>query len=307
MKHVLVGGIDRCAIVQGAWHIEDKTPEQVADLVRLQLDHGVNFWDHADIYGGGRCESVFGEALRRLPAGTRDRLVIQSKCGIKPGAFTQYDFSREHILASVNGSLERLGIERLDYLLLHRPDLLMEPEEVASAFDTLHEQGKVAHFGVSNCTPGQIELLKTCVRQPLEVNQLQLSLAHTLLLDSGANLNLGRDAAVNRDAGVLDYCRVHGITIQCYSPFQYGFFEGSFIDSPRYPELNAVLGRLAERYGTTKNGIAAAWLLRHPANMQVLVGTTNPERLAAIDEAADIVLTRAEWYELYAAAGNQLP
>ncbi len=239
--------------------------------------------------------------------GIRDKLILQSKCGIRPGPFTCYDFSKEHIIRSVETSLRRLQTDRLDYLLLHRPDLLMEPEEVAEAFDQLESQGKVLHFGVSNHTPSQIELLETCVKQPLEINQLQFSLAHTLLLDAPAYLNTTDSHGISRDANVLDYCRRNHITIQCYSPFQYGVFEGTFIGNPDYAQLNAVLTHLAKKYDTTENGIAVAWLLRHTANMQVVVGTTNASRIPGIVKGAEITLTREEWYELYAAAGNKLP
>lgn len=278
----------------------------VRALISKQLEFGVNFWDHADIYGNGACETLFGEALRGMP-GMRDKLILQSKCAIRPGDYARYDFSTEYILESVEGSLKRLGTDHLDYLLLHRPDLLMEPEEVAEAFDRLETQGKVLHFGVSNHTPSQIELLKTCVKQPIEVNQLQLSLAHTLLLDAPAYLNTTDPRGISRDAGVLDYCRLNHITVQCYSPFQYGAFDGSFLGNPDYADLNKVLTRLAVKYDTTENGIALAWLLRHPAKMQVVVGTTNIERIPGIARGAEITLTREEWYELYAAAGNQLP
>lgn len=306
MKQIQIGGNQAPAVVQGCMRIASLSAGELRSLIDALLDEGVNYWDHADIYGGGACESLFGEALRGMP-GLREKLVLQSKCGIRPGEFTQYDFSREHIVASVEQSLRRLGTDHLDYLLLHRPDLLMEPEEVAEAFCRLQSEGKVLHFGVSNHTPGQIELLKTCVEQEIEVNQLQFSLAHTLLLDAPAYLNTTDAHGVARDAGVLDYCRSHHITIQCYSPFQYGAFEGTFLGNPNYEALNRVLERLAEQYGTTVNGIAAAWILRHPAGMQVVNGSTNLSRAVSVARSSDIVLTRSEWYELYAAAGNRLP
>lgn len=306
MKQVTIGNRNVPAIIQGCMRIGNLDTKSLQNLIEKQLESGVNFWDHADIYGGSTCETIFGEALHQIP-GMRDKLILQSKCGIRPGAFTCYDFSKAHIIRSVETSLRRLQTDRLDYLLLHRPDLLMEPEEVAEAFDQLESQGKVLHFGVSNHTPSQIELLKTCVKQPLEINQLQFSLAHTLLLDAPAYLNTTDSHGISRDANVLDYCRQNHITIQCYSPFQYGVFEGTFIGNPDYAQLNAVLTRLAKKYDTTENGIAVAWLLRHPANMQVVVGTTNAARIPGIVKGAEITLTREEWYELYAAAGNKLP
>lgn len=294
------------AIIQGCMRIGEMEVSKLQELIESQLELGINYWDHADIYGAGSCEALFGKALSAMP-GMREKLIVQSKCGIRPGEFTRYDFSKEYIISSVENSLKRLCTDHLDYLLLHRPDLLMDPEEVAEAFDVLEKSGKVLHFGVSNHTPGQIELLKTCVRQPIEINQLQFSLAHTLLLDAPSYLNTTDAHGINRDAGVLDYCRCHDIAIQCYSPFQYGVFEGTFLGNPNYAKLNDVLDRLAVKYDTTANGIAAAWILCHPAKMQVVVGTTNIKRAPGIAGGADVKLTREEWYELYAAAGNQLP
>lgn len=306
MKQILVGDKKQSAIVQGCMRIGQMHVNEVKNLIQKQLDFGVNFWDHADIYGGGTCESIFGEALHQMP-GMREKLVIQSKCGIRLGEYTRYDFSKEYIINSVEGSLRRLQTDHLDYLLLHRPDMLMEPEEVSEAFDQLEKQGKVLHFGVSNHTPGQIALLKTCVKQPIVVNQLQFSLAHTLLLDAPVYFNTTNDHGIARDAGVMDYCRFHHITIQCYSPFQYGIFEGTFLGNPKYASLNQVLTRLAKKYDVSENGIATAWILRHPAHMQIVVGTTNPERIPGIVKGSELVLSREEWYELYAAAGNKLP
>ena len=306
MKQVKIEDRNVPAVIQGCMRIGEMRVQEVQALIEQQLELGINYWDHADIYGGGACEEVFGRALQDMP-GIREQLIIQSKCAIRPGEYTRYDFSKKYIIESVEGSLKRLQTDHLDYLLLHRPDLLMEPCEVAEAFDKLQAEGKVLHFGVSNHTPGQIELLKTCVKQPLVINQLQFSLAHTLLLDAPSYLNTTDRHGVNRDAGVLDYCRCHNITIQCYSPFQYGVFEGTFLGNKDYAKLNAVLERLAEKYDTSVNGIATAWILRHPANMQVVVGTTNVKRAPGIAKGADIVLTREEWYELYAAAGNNLP
>lgn len=306
MRQIKIKGNSVSALAQGCMRIGNMSVAEVKNLIESLYDGGVNFWDHADIYGGGMSESIFGQALAAMPH-MRDKLVIQSKCGIRPGKFTRYDFSKEYILSSVEGILKRLQTDHLDYFLLHRPDLLMDPFEVACAFDQLYKDGKVLHFGVSNHTPMQIELLKTCVSQEIEVNQLQFSLAHTLMLDAPAYLNTTHAHGIARDASVLDYCRINNITIQCYSPFQYGVFEGTFIGNDKYAPLNAVLERLAVQYNTTKNGVALAWILRHPANMQVVVGTTNKDRIAGLLSGAEINLTRDEWYELYAAAGNTLP
>ncbi len=306
MKYVSIKGITVPAIAQGCMRIADMEVSKVCQLIEIELEYGINFWDHADIYGRGKSEEIFGEALNQMP-GIREKLTIQSKCGIRPGTFTCYDFSKEHIRSSVENSLKKMNTDHLDYLLLHRPDLIMNPEEVAEVFDDLYKEGKVLHFGVSNHTPGQIELLKKYVDQPIEVNQLQFSLAHTLLLDAPAYVNTTDSHGISRDAGVLDYCRLHDIRVQCYSPFQYGVFEGTFLGNPDFGQLNLVLERLAKQYDTTTNGIATAWILRHPANMQVIVGTTNVNRVEGIAKGAEITLTREEWYECYRAAGNKLP
>ena len=306
MKYIPIKECLVPAIAQGCMRIAGMEVMKICQLIETLLEYEINFWDHADIYGGGKSEEAFGKALKEMP-GIREKLIIQSKCGIRPGDFTCYDFSKEHIRNSVESSLKKMNTDHLDYLLLHRPDLLMEPEEVAELFDALFKEGKVLHFGVSNHTPGQIDLLKQYVNQPIEINQLQFSLVHTLLLDAPAYLNTTDHHGISRDAGVLDYCRLHDITIQCYSPFQYGVFEGTYLGNPEYSELNTVLERLAKKYDTTTNGIATAWILRHPANMQVIVGTTNIDRVAGIAKGAEITLTREEWYECYRAAGNKLP
>lgn len=305
MKTVLIGNRKVPAVIQGCMRLKSLRVPELRTLIQRLYDAGVSYWDHASTYGGGVCEMNFGEALQGMP-GMRDKLILQSKCGIRPGAVTQYDSSKAYLLECVETSLRRLRTDHLDYLLLHRPDLLVEPEEVAAAFDQLEAQGKVLHFGVSNHSPGQIALLKTCVRQPIEINQLQFSLAHTLLLDS-AYLNTAAPHGGAEHAGVLDECRKNRITIQCYSPFQYGFLGGTFLGNPQYAALNERLTCLAQKYGTTENGIAAAWILRHPAQMQVVMGTTNAERACSIARSSEIVLTREEWYSLYAAAGNRLP
>jgi predicted oxidoreductase len=218
-----------------------------------------------------------------------------------------FDFSQDHILASVDGSLERLKTDYLDVLLLHRPDTLMEPEEIADAFSKLEQSGKVRHFGVSNMNPGQIELLRKFVDQKIIANQLQLSLTNTGMIDSGINVNMQIDRSIDRDGGILEYCRLHDITIQPWSPFLYGFFEGVFLDNAKFPELNQAIDALAEEKGVANTAIAIAWLLHHPAKMQPIVGTTNPGRLRDIARASAIEMTRQEWYKLYLAAGNTLP
>lgn len=276
--------------------------EAVRGLVDAALDQGINFFDHADIYGRGEAERLFGEAVD--PA-LRDKLILQTKCAIRPGVC--YDFSKEHILSSVDGSLKRLNTDHVDILLLHRPDALMEPEEVAEAFATLKQQGKVRYFGVSNHNPAQIELLNHYCGGQIMANQLQLSIPHCDFIDAGLNVNIHNDAGIDRDGGVLEYCRLKGITVQAWSPFQYGTFEGVFVGSEKYPALNRLLDELAEQYAVTPSAIAVAWILRHPAHIQTIVGTTNRQRLADITKASDITLTREEWYALYLAAGKNLP
>ncbi len=305
MKTFTLAGEKASRIAQGCMRIAGLTDQELERLVRTDLDAGINFFDHADIYGGnGSCEKRFGDLLRAHPD-LRSQMLIQTKCGIRPGS---YDFSRKHILTSVEGSLSRLGVETIDYLLLHRPDTLMEPEEVARAFEDLYKAGKVRHFGVSNQHPLQIELLQQAMpEQKLVIDQLQFSLTNTTMIDAGINVNMENAGAINRDGMILEYCRLHGITIQPWSPFQYGFFEGVFIGNEKYPELNAKLEEISAKYGITPTGLAIAWILRHPAGMQPIVGSVRPERMQEIAKASDITISHDEWYELYRASGKKLP
>jgi len=275
----------------------------VDELIKTSLDAGIDFYDHADIYGGGKCEEVFAASVARLGI-DRKKLVLQSKCGIRGGYF---DFSKEHILNSVDGILKRLNTDYLDVLLLHRPDTLVEPEEVAEAFNELHDAGKVRNFGVSNFNPGQVELLQASLPMKLHVNQLQLSITNTGMIDRGLTVNMEHENSIDRDGGILDYCRLKKITIQAWSPFQFGFFKGVFIDNPEFPELNKVLDDLCATYGVTKTGMAIAWIQRHPAKIQSILGTTTPSRVKEVAEACQINLSRPHWYEIYRAAGNIIP
>ncbi|MBY6271367.1 MAG: aldo/keto reductase [Bacillaceae bacterium] len=277
--------------------------KEAEDVVRNALELGITFFDHADIYGEGRSEEIFAEAVGMNPS-VREKIIIQTKTGIRKG---YYDFSKEHILQSVDRSLKRLKTDYIDVLLLHRPDALVEPEEVAEAFALLKESGKVRWFGVSNHTPMQIELLKKYVKEALIVNQLQFSVMHTNMIDAGIQMNTLFENSVDRTGYVLDYCRLHDITIQAWSPFQFGFFEGVFVDNDRFPELNAKLAEVGEKYGLTKTGAAIAWILRHPAKIQPIVGTMNIQRLKEIAQASEVKITREEWYAIYRAAGNRLP
>jgi predicted oxidoreductase len=305
MKTIDVGksGLLASEISLGCMRIDDLSPHEADALLNAALEVGIDFFDHADVYGDGKSEEVFAGALSRSTS-TREKIILQSKCGIRQGMF---DFSREHILSAVEGSLSRLQTDYLDVLLLHRPDTLMEPEEIAGAFSQLHRSGKVRHFGVSNMNPGQIELLRKFVDQKIVANQLQLSLTNTGMIDSGINVNMQIGRSIDRDGGILEYCRLHDITIQPWSPFQYGFFEGVFLDNDKFPELNRTIEALAEEKGVTNSAIAIAWLLRHPAKMQPIVGTTNPGRVRDIAQASTVEMTRQEWYALYLAAGNALP
>ncbi len=274
----------------------------VRELIDVSMEAGINFFDHADIYAGGEAEAEFGKVLTPK---LRSQMVIQTKCAIRPGIC--YDFSKEHILKSVDGSLQRLNTEYIDILLLHRPDALMEPEEVAEAFSALKKAGKVRCFGVSNHNPMQMELLNSCLEEPLCVNQIQFSVAHCPTIDGGLNVNIHNDAGCNRDGSVIEYCRLKKMTIQAWSPFQYGMFEGVFIGNEKFPELNAVMNRLAKKYQVTPNAIAVAWIMRHPANIQTIVGSTSAKRVQDICKASDVCLTRDEWYEMYLSAGKLLP
>ncbi|GGH65210.1 putative oxidoreductase [Paenibacillus sp. JGP012] len=295
--------LDVPVVAVGCMRINSLDSKDAEHFVRSAMEAGANFFDHADIYGTGTCEEIFADAVQMNPQ-VRENLILQSKCGIRKGMF---DFSKEHILNSVDGILQRLRTEYLDVLLLHRPDALVEPEEVAEAFDQLEREGKVRHFGVSNQNPNQIALLKKYVKQPLVANQLQMSITNTTMIDSGINVNMENDAAVNRDGSILDYCRLHDITIQPWSPFQYGFFEGVFLGNEKFPELNAKIDEIAAKYDVSNTTIAIAWLLRHPAKMQPVTGTMNIGRLLDCVKASEIHLTRPEWYEIYRAAGNVLP
>ncbi|MDL4841631.1 aldo/keto reductase [Aquibacillus rhizosphaerae] len=272
-------------------------------VIENAIETGINFFDHADIYGSGKSEEIFSDAIDMNPT-VRESMFIQTKCGIRDGSF---DFSKEHILSSVEGSLKRLKTEYIDVLLLHRPDALVEPEDVAEAFKKLKDSGKVRHFGVSNHNPMQIELLKRYVKEDLITNQLQLSLMFTPMIDAGLNVNMQQEPAIVRDSNVLDYSRLNDMTVQAWSPFQYGMFKGVFVGNDEFPEVNQKLQELAEKKGVTDSAMAIAWILRHPAKIQPVVGTMNPQRLADIAKASEIELTRKEWYELYLAAGNKLP
>lgn len=294
--------VSRIAI--GCMRMADLDVKEAEDLVCHAAEKGINCFDHADIYGGGSCEKIFGEVLKKNP-GMRDSIFLQSKCGIIPGKC--YNNSADYIISATEGILSRLGTDYLDMLLIHRPDALVEPEEVAEAFDKLYAQGKVRNFGVSNHSSMQMELLQKYLRQPLLTDQLQFGIVNSNMISSGMEVNMESSGSMDRDGRVLDYCRLKDITIQVWSPFQYGMFEGTFLGSEKYEELNRVIDRIAEKYHVSNTAVATAWILRHPAKMQVIAGTMKKSRIDDICEAGKISLTREEWYELYLAAGHMLP
>ena len=308
MRYITLGQDDKelSEIVLGMMRIKDKSVKEVEELVETALSVGINAFDLADIYGLGRCEELLGLVLKNRPD-LREKMWIQSKCGIRIEEFTYFDFSKEYILQSVDGILERLQVGYLDSLLLHRPDALMESDQVAEAFDLLYKQGKVRNFGVSNQNPMMMELLKKDVKQPLAVNQLQLSAAFTPGFESGFHVNMEDSQAAMRDGSIFEYCKLHDVVIQAWSVLQFGYFKGNFVGNEKFQALNQVLDRLAFKYGVTPSTIAISWILRYPAKMQAVVGTTNPKHLREVSQAANFSLTRKEWYEIYLAAGNNLP
>ena len=308
MRYITLGQDDKelSEIVLGMMRIEDKSVKEVEELVETALSVGINAFDLADIYGRGRCEELLGLVLKNRPD-LREKMWIQSKCGIRIEEFTYFDFSKDYIIKSVDGILQRLQVDYLDSLLLHRPDALMESDQVAEAFDLLYKQGKVRDFGVSNQNPMMMELLKKDVKQPLAVNQLQLSAAFTPGFESGFHVNMEDSQAAMRDGSIFEYCKLHDVVIQAWSVLQFGYFKGNFVGNEKFQALNQVLDRLAIKYGVTSSTIAISWILRYPAKMQAVVGTTNPKHLREVSQAANFSLTRKEWYEIYLAAGNNLP
>lgn len=308
MKYIDImnGPQNASAIIQGCMRMPSLSAEEAAEVIRTAYECGINFFDHATCYGMGEAEERFAQAFP-LTGIKREKIFLQSKCGICPER-SEFDWTKENIIASVDGILGRLKCEYLDTLLLHRPDLLFDPEEVAEAFDKLEEAGKVCRFGVSNLMPMQIDLLKKYVKQPLVINQVQLSLEQSQLIDQPLYMNnKTTDMSVNRDGSALDYCRLNDITIQAWSPLQVGMFGGTFIDNPDYPELNKALAEFADRDGVSKTAIAIAWILRHPAKMQAIIGTMNPTHIRDICDATNVELSHHDWYALYLASGKFLP
>jgi predicted oxidoreductase len=305
-RHLGVSGLEVSAIAMGSTGLVNLSLPEAQNLLDKALSLGVNYFDHADGYGRGRCEEIFGEAMNLNDPTIREHIYVQTKCGNVH--MKMYDLSKEHILKSVDGSLKRLNTDYLDALVLHKPDTLMEPESIAEAFDLLLHSGKVRHFGVSNFYPYQIDLLKKYINMPIIVNQLQLSLTDASLIATGLAVNTNYDDGINRDGGVLEYCRLHDITIQTWSPFKSGSdIREIYLNNNKYPELNAKINEYADKYSVEQETIVIAWILRHPAGMQPIVGTTNARRLESCVKACDVELTREEWYALYKAAGHILP
>ncbi|WP_244834975.1 aldo/keto reductase [Clostridium sp. BJN0001] len=306
MKNIELGktGIFVPRVAIGCMRFDEIDDTSLETFVKNSIDKGFNFFDHADIYGNGSCEERFGKLLAKDKS-LRDKIILQSKCGIVPGVM--YDLSKEHILKSVDEILKRLNTEYLDVLLLHRPDALMDPSEIAEAFMKLKNSGKVNHFGVSNMKPMQIELIKKYFKDDIVADQLQMSITNSNIISNGMEVNMTTESSIDRDGSVLDYCRLKDITIQVWSPFQYGFFNGTFLGNDKFLNLNKKIDEIAAKYNVSNTTIAAAWILRHPANMQLISGTTNKKRFEDVIKACDISLTRKEWYEIYLAAGKMLP
>jgi predicted oxidoreductase len=304
MKKITVGKMfEGTEVSLGCMRMNSLSAAEAEKMVGVSMEQGITYFDHADIYGDGKSEEVFAKAAKNLGL-KREDIILQTKCGIRKGFF---DFSKEYIISSVEKSLKRLQTDYVDSFLLHRPDTLVEPEEVAEAFNILHQSGKVKYFGVSNHNPYQIELLQKFINHKLVINQMQFGIMHTIMIDAGINVNMHNNDAVMRDGGTLDYCRLNDITIQAWSPYQYGFFEGVFLDNEKFPELNKVIDRIAKEKNVSNETIATAWILRHPAKIQVVAGTMNTGRLKEIAKASDVKLSREEWYEIYTTAGHTLP
>ena len=296
-------GLEIPRAAMGCMRIAEMEYQALESLVMTAVENGMNFFDHADFYGDSMSEVRFGEVLKKNPS-LRDKIILQSKCGIRTGF---YDSSYEHIMYSVDKSLEKMNTDHLDCLLLHRPDVLVDTQGVAKAFDELEKAGKVSYFGVSNHNPMQTEVLQKAVKQRLVFNQMQLSIMHTSMIDHGFNVNTGFEGAVDKDNATLEYCKLKDMVLQAWSPFQYGFFEGVFIDNPKFPKLNAVMDKLTKKYEVSKTALAVAWLVRIPAMVQVISGTTNQQRLLEIIKGSELEIERCDWYEIYREAGNRLP
>jgi predicted oxidoreductase len=301
-----------CMLIGGSWDdapLTDPVRKTAVHSVKTALEAGIDFFDHADIYCNGKSEEAFAGLWKDSPH-LRQQIYLQTKCGIRFGPpLHRFDFSYEHIVSSVEGSLRRLQTDYIDVLLLHRPDPLVEPEEVARAFDELSRSGKVRWFGVSNHTAAQMELLRNFLNQPIVVNQVEFNLIHTHLLDEGIVFNQN-SSRPTRNEGVMEYCRLHNITLQAWGPLAAGRLTGRPRpgDREHVQEAAKLVMQMAAEKGVSPEAILIAWILRHPARIQPLPGTTNPARIRAAAEAEQVHLTREEWYSLFLAGrGEKLP
>ncbi len=309
MKYIEFGknNVSISSVILGMMRISSLSAKEVEKLIDTALDSGINAFDLADCYADGLCERIVGKVLSSRPD-LRDRMWIQSKCGIRrDNGLKYFDFSKEHIIESVDGILTRLNVDHIDSLLLHRPDALMEPEEINEAIDLLVSEGKIVDFGVSNMNPMMIEMISKAVKEKIAINQIQLSAAFTPSIDAGLHVNMSTDAGIVRDGSILEYCRFNNIVIQAWSVLQHGFFEGVFIGNPKFADLNKVLSRIASEQNVTAEAVAIAWVLRYPGPVQAVIGTTKPQRIEQMALASEVNLSRREWYEIYQSAGNTLP
>ena len=309
MKYIEFGknNVSISSVILGMMRISSLSAKEVEKLIDTALDSGINAFDLADCYADGLCERIVGKVLSSRPD-LRDRMWIQSKCGIRrDNGLKYFDFSKEHIIESVDGILTRLNVDHIDSLLLHRPDALMEPEEINEAIDLLVSEGKIVDFGVSNMNPMMIEMISKAVKEKIAINQIQLSAAFTPSIDAGLHVNMSTDAGIVRDGSILEYCRFNNIVIQAWSVLQHGFFEGVFIGNPKFADLNKVLSRIASEQNVTAEAVAIAWVLRYLGPVQAVIGTTKPQRIEQMALASEVNLSRREWYEIYQSAGNTLP
>ena len=257
--------------------------------LRAAVDAGYTQFDHADIYGSGQCESLFGEFLAENP-GAREHIIVTTKCGIRlagdpsQDSPARYDFSAAHITNSVEGSLKRLGIERIDLLLLHRPDYLFRADEVAVTLEALKASGAVAHFGASNFTPSQVELLQSAIGDALLVNQVEINLHNISALTDGT----------------LDQCQRSGMTPQAWCPIAGVAYPawGNTFTADDEQRIRTELDRQREKYEVEDWIIALAWLLKHPAGISPIIGTTTPKRIEAAKQSLGVKYKRVDWYRL---------
>ncbi|MCF3137852.1 aldo/keto reductase [Paenarthrobacter sp. AR 02] len=288
--------------------------DQAAAVIDAARGIGVELFDHADIYRSGKSEAVFGEVLSRSQ-GLRENIQLQTKCGIRlgeRGLDTHYDLSREAILERVNGSLKRLQTDYVDLLLLHRPDPLMDPHEVAAAVGQLMAEGKVRQLGVSNMSGAQIAFLQDELETPIVANQLEMSLLRRDWVESTVLVNHPEGSGYSFPHGTVEYCVANGVELQAYGSLAQGRYTGapSAEFSPAESATADKLAQLAAGKNTTPESVLLGWLMKHPAGISPVVGTTNPARIQACADSASVAagMSRAEWYGLWVSArGNNIP